>query len=104
MKKSQLAEIEEKQRLWKHHLEQWQASGLSQVEYCRKHGLNIKSFRYHKRRSSKSSLCLVEVPLAAPIYPLPKPLSLAVSPRYTIHIEAGFDADTLCRLLEVLDR
>lgn len=104
MKKSQSAESEEKRRLWKHHLEQWKASGLSQVEYCSKHELNIKSFRYHKRRSGKSALCLVEVPLAAPIYPVPNPISLAVGPRYTIRIEAGFDADTLRRLLEVLDR
>ena len=50
------------------------------------------------------SLCLVEVPLAAPVCSLPKPLSLTVGSRYTIRIEAGFDAATLRDLLQVLDR
>ena len=29
---------------WKKHIEAWQASGLSQVEYCRRHGLNANTF------------------------------------------------------------
>jgi len=104
MKKSKSAGSGERRRSWEHHLEQWRASGLSQAEYCRKHGLSIKSFGYHKRTIGESALCLVEVPLAAPVYTLPKPLSLAVGSRYSIQIEAGFDANTLRQLLEVLDR
>jgi hypothetical protein len=102
MKKGKSAEIEERRRSWEYHLEQWQRSGLSQAEYCRRHGLNIKTFRYRKRTIGKSALCLVEVPLSAPVYVSSRPLRLAVGSRYTIEIEAGFDADTLCQLLEVL--
>lgn len=29
---------------WKNHIEAWQASGLSQADYCRRHGLNTNSF------------------------------------------------------------
>ena len=29
---------------WKNHIEAWQASGLSQTEYCRRHGLNANTF------------------------------------------------------------
>jgi len=29
---------------WNHHIEAWQASGLSQAAYCRLHGLAISSF------------------------------------------------------------
>ena len=29
---------------WKNHIEAWQASGLSQAEYCRQHGLNTNTF------------------------------------------------------------
>ena len=29
---------------WKQHIEGWQASGLSQAEYCRQHGLNANTF------------------------------------------------------------
>lgn len=104
MEKSKSAIIKEKRRFWEHHLEQCRASGLSQAEYCRRHGLSIKSFGYRKRTLAKAPLTLVEVPLAAPVSYLPKPLSLAVGTRYTIRIEPGFDAETLRQLLEVLDR
>ena len=29
---------------WKNHIEEWQASGLSQADYCRQHGLNANTF------------------------------------------------------------
>jgi hypothetical protein len=29
---------------WNHHIEAWQASGLSQAAYCRLHGLAISTF------------------------------------------------------------
>jgi hypothetical protein len=104
VKESKSAESEEKRRTWERHLEQWKASGLSQAEYCRRHGLSIKSFGYRKRTIAKGCLSLVEVPLAGALCGVPKPISLTVGSRYTIGIEAGFDADTLCRLLEVLER
>ncbi len=39
---------------WNHHIEAWQASGLSQAAYCRPHGLGISSFsaRLPEHRSS----------------------------------------------------
>lgn len=73
-------------------------------EQCRRNGLSIKSFGYRKRTIGKERLSLVEAPLAALVCSLPKPLSLSVGSRYTIVIEPGFDAQTLHRLLEVLDR
>ena len=103
-KRTQSAESQERRRFWKHHLEQCRTSGLSQAEYCRRHGLSIKSFGYRKRTIGPSTPCLVEIPLAAPGCTPPKSLSLAVGSRYTIQIEPGFDADTLYQLLEVLDR
>ena len=47
------------------HIEKWKASGVSQVEYCRLNDVNIKSFRYWKRRigSLGCAPALVEVPL-----------------------------------------
>jgi hypothetical protein len=71
---------------------------------CSSDLLSVKTFGYHKRTTAKSSLCLVEVPLAAPVHIASKALRLAVGTRYTIEITSGFDADTLERLLEVLNR
>lgn len=43
----------EKQNEWKKRLNDWQGSGLSQAEYCRRHKINEKSFYYWKRRIKK---------------------------------------------------
>ena len=44
---------------WKNHIEQFLKSGLAQVDYCKKHGLNAKSFSVRKseyfRRERKTS-------------------------------------------------
>jgi len=39
---------------WNHHIEAWQASGLSQAAYCRLHGLGMSSFsaRLSEHRAS----------------------------------------------------
>jgi hypothetical protein len=50
---------------WEYHLERWGQSGLSQSDYCRRHGLNYKKFHNWKTRlksyPSGKSVKLVEV-------------------------------------------
>ena len=104
MKKIEAGGNEERRRFWEHHLEQFRTSGLSQAEYCRRHGLSIKNFGYHKRTLGTAPLSLVEVPLVAAVHCPSRPLSLAVGSRYTILIEPGFDAKTLSQVLDVLER
>lgn len=43
-----------KVEFWKPHLAAWNGSGLSQAEYCRRHGLSIKSFAYWRRRLGRT--------------------------------------------------
>ena len=38
------------QTLWLQHVEAWRASGLTQADYCRQHGLSVKSLSYWIRR------------------------------------------------------
>ncbi len=38
---------------WKNHIEAWQASGLSQAEYCRRHGLNANTLVGWGRRQPR---------------------------------------------------
>ncbi len=40
----------ERRSFWQGHLVQWQASGLSQVTYCRQQGLKMAQFGYWKKR------------------------------------------------------
>src|SRR3972149_7304956 len=39
----------EKNKFWQLHINAWQQSGISQADFCRRHGLNIKIFGYWKR-------------------------------------------------------
>jgi len=57
---------------WRRHLEAWRQSGLTQVAYCARHGLSIKSFHRwrHKERevaqTVKLPLTLVPASLGTP--------------------------------------
>ena len=65
---------------WKKHIEDWQASGLSQAEYCRRHGLNANTFsgRLHRYRSQG----LDPQPGLVPVHvqPLPKAVEAVSGP------------------------
>jgi hypothetical protein len=108
MKSHMPAGHREKRRLWEEHLQRWKSSGFSQAEFCSKYGLSLKSFGYWKRKlmSSKAAVSLVELPISmsAPVFPLPRPIQLRINEKFRIEIERGFDAETLRRLVEVLDR
>jgi hypothetical protein len=107
MKRTISVECQQKRNFWETHLQAWQASGVSQAGYCRKHGLSHKSFVYWKKRlvSARVSASLVEVPRyqSAPVLSPCKPFRLMLGNRYGIEIERGFDEQTLARLLRVLE-
>ena len=44
-----------KENLWRQRIRGWQASGSSQVDYCRQHGLKLATFQYWRRRLKDSS-------------------------------------------------
>lgn len=50
---------------WQSHIREKENSGLSQKEYCRRHGINYNAFQYWKQKlcklKSKSSLTFVQV-------------------------------------------
>lgn len=94
-----------KQQFWNNHIEEWTASGLTQVEYCRLHGISIKSFEYWKRKSKNTSApALVEVPLPKSFsIPLSYPqLCLVIGRNYRIEIGKGFDSEDLERVVRIL--
>jgi hypothetical protein len=37
-------------RFWRKHVEQWQRSGATQVQYCKEHRLSIAAFRWWRRK------------------------------------------------------
>jgi len=91
---------------------EYEASGLSQVEFCRKQGLSLATLaRYRKRQTQGSPAAgnrWVEVKESAGRPALGSPagsgLAVALPSGRRIEIGRGFDAHTLARLLGVLER
>jgi hypothetical protein len=85
---------------WKKHIEAWQAGGLSQAEYCRRHGLNANTFSGRLRDYKSQGLPKPPELIPVQVQPLPAAaeatagtvvlwhrqcrleLSAAVSPRF----------------------
>lgn len=57
-----------KQTYWQAHLDAWRQSGLSQVSYCKQHGLSLSSFGYwlHRRGGSVESAAAVPIMVTQP--------------------------------------
>ena len=91
---------------------EYEAGGLSQVEFCQKHGLSLATLaRYRKRQTQGSPAAgnrWVEVKQSAarPALGIPASSGLAVAlpSGRRIEIGRGFDAHTLALLLGVLER
>lgn len=62
---------------WKNRIEDWQASDLSQAEYCRRQGLNAKTFSGRLR--DYKSQGLPRPPELIPVQVQPFPTAEAVS-------------------------
>ena len=61
--------LQSRRVFWAKHIEQWQASGLTQVAYCQLHSLKTKAFGYRVRIHERASdtLTLVPVKVSKPI-------------------------------------
>ena len=101
--------LKSKRRFWKDHIENWQESGLTQVEYCKDQQLKISTFLYWKAKLAKQRLSKPLLPVSiksevtANTRSFPSGISLSVKDRYTIELEIGFNPDTLHQLLDFLE-
>ena len=87
---------------------EFKSGDLTQVEFCRRQGLVVSTFgRYVKRLRSSSVTAgagLVAVELAVKkLDTVPCGLSVTLASGRRIVVEAGFDAATLQRLVQVLE-
>lgn len=91
---------------------EYEASGLSRVEFCRKQGLSLATLaRYRKRQAQGSPVpgkrwVAVEVSGAGPALESggSSGLAVALPGGRRIEVGCGFDARTLAQLLGVLER
>lgn len=61
--------LQSRRVFWAKHVEQWQASGLTQVAYCQLHDLKPKAFGYRVRSGERPSdaLTLIPIKISKPI-------------------------------------
>ena len=104
-----------KERFWRRMMRQWRRSGLSVRAFCAEHGLSEPSF-YNWRRTiaerderdeasvpgaSRKSARPAFVPLR--VIDASAMLEVALQRGLVVRVPRGFDADTLRRLLAVLE-
>ena len=99
---------EQKRTCWKRHLDRWRTSGLTQIEYCRRHQLKAHQFTYWKKRLAPADDGITFVPvdirsrgrqLAAAAS---SSLRLIVDGDLQIEVTADFDPQLLRRLIASL--
>ncbi|MDP1557713.1 MAG: transposase, partial [Nitrosomonas sp.] len=90
------------------HIATWQASGLSQVAYCRQHGLNSKTFSswlqvYRSRQGSSAASTLIPVEIKSKVSPSVS-LYLRWPQGHTLELPADVDADTKIQIQMLLEQ
>lgn len=90
----------------------WEASGLSQAEFCRRHRLSTRTFawwrwRLRSRSSDDRGTAAEFLPVRVVARPADPPpgvgdFDLLVG-RVVLHVPVGFDEEALCRLLRALE-
>jgi hypothetical protein len=89
---------------------EYEGSGLSRVEFCRKQGLSLATLaRYRKRQAqgevvAGSGWVAVDISGAEPRSRASSGLAVTLPSGRRIEIGCGFDAHTLALLLGVLER
>ena len=105
---SRAEQLEQKRSYWKQHIDAWQETGLTQVEYCRQHNLKHHQLVYWKKRFLKTEADVSFVPikledlLDIPTSSDNASLSLVVNNHFKIEIRPGFDVQLLRQLIFAL--
>ena len=105
--KSRQEPMKEKRRFWMQHIEDWQATNLTQIEYCRQHHLIAHRFTYWKQKfkfgSDQSFIELKLPPVPYPQTPLPSSVLRVTVNKFQVAVERDFDPIALRQLIYSLE-
>lgn len=97
-------------QFWKHHIEEWSRSGVTQRAYCRQNDLRPNQLTYWKNKIKNPNLP-VEFAQISPVQISEllnstgrERLRLNIDSSFQIEIPDGFSQTTLTQLLQVLKR
>ena len=105
---SRAEQLEQKRIYWKQQIEQWQQTGLTQAEYCRRNNLKHHQLVYWKKRYLKTETNVSFVPvkledlLDIPTQTDHASLSLVIDNHFKVEIRDGFDPNLLRQLVFAL--
>jgi hypothetical protein len=106
------SERSEKERYWRDVLRQWNRSGQTIRAFCDEHGLSEPSFygwkrtigeRDQQRETGEPVFVPVRVTTTTTATAAAAALEVVAGAGRVVRVPAGFDADTLRRLLAVLE-
>ena len=107
---SRAEELEQKRNYWKQQIEQWQQTGLSQAEYCRRNNLKHHQLVYWKKRylKTQSDVSFAAVQLED-LLDIPAPadqasLTVVIDNQFKVEVTEGFDPQLLRQLIVALRR
>ena len=95
-------------RDWQKHVRQWQEGGLSQADYCRKHGLNEKLLSLYKKKFKKSSEAknknFVKIPQGIMTVPPSNeyPYEISLPGKTNIRLGNNFNPESLKLIIKML--
>ena len=93
----------DKKKFWEEQIRFWQESGLSQSEYCKRHGIRQSQWFYWRRRCRDTETDLTLVPLKLPSLSGPAyraPVVRVITPNgFTIELDADAPATSLPQLI-----
>jgi hypothetical protein len=92
---------QEKRAHWQQHIDQWQQSGLSQIEYCRRNQIKKYQWRYWKKRLTASQSPAMLVPVTIPSQSAPC-LRVIVDEHIAIEVPTDFDPTALNKVIACL--
>jgi hypothetical protein len=94
---------QEKCVYWQQHIDQWQQSGLSQIEYCRRNQIKKYQWGYWKKRLTTPKSPAMLVPVTIPSQSA-SCLRVVVDNHIAIEVPTGFDPATLTKVIACLTR
>jgi len=105
---SRAEQLEQKRSYWKQQIEQWQQTGLSQAEYCRRNNLKHHQLVYWKKRYSNTQTEVSFVPLRLedlldiPAQSDRAALCLLIDNHFKVEIRDGFEPQLLRQVVAAL--
>jgi hypothetical protein len=98
----------EKRAYWTGVIDEWQASGLNEVEFCRRQTLPITKLRWWKKRvrppaPEPPSFVPVKMSGGEQAVGIMADIEVVLPRGVFLRVRPGFDAKTLARVIDVLE-